>query len=165
MVGFLCTPKCSGAQLNHILINVLQVYVGLLHQLEAENAVKEGKDAALRSALMKIKTNSFVVTLAGATDLYRREQILSQQCQKIDQHIFEVTDNLKLQTKKIEEMLEEISGGKDLKDWSQEDAAKLDEHPWANLRTTVLEIIKKRTFRGETLNDIPVRERVTRQSM
>ena len=49
-------------------------------------------------SLGKDKDNSFVVTLAGATDVSRREQILSQQCQEIDQHIFEVADNLKIQT-------------------------------------------------------------------
>ena len=64
------------------------MYVGLLHQLEAEDATKQGTDAGVKSALTKMKTNSFVVTLAGATDIYKREQILSQQCQKIDQHIF-----------------------------------------------------------------------------
>ena len=62
------------------LRNFLQVYVGLLKQLKAEDAAKNGKKTAVNSALRKIKTKAFVITLAGATDIYRREQILSQQC-------------------------------------------------------------------------------------
>ena len=104
------------------------MYVGLLHQLQAENEVKEGKDEGVKSALSKIKTISFVVTLAGATDVYRREQILSQQCQKIDQYIYEVTDNLMLQTEKIQDMLNGLKGEKELKDWTIEEVRKLDDH-------------------------------------
>ena len=104
------------------------MYVGLLHQLEAEDALKQGKDTGVKSALTKMKTNSFVVTLSGATDVYKREQILSQQCQKIDQHIYEVTENLKLQTDKLEEMLKELADGKPFKDWIIEDVEKLDGH-------------------------------------
>ena len=66
--------------------------------MDAEDTLKDGKDVALNSALKKMKTKAFVITVAGATDIYRREQILSQQCQKIYQHIYEVYDNLKLQT-------------------------------------------------------------------
>ena len=58
-----------------------------MHQMDAEDTLKNGKDEALNSALKKIKTKAFAVTVAGATDIYRREQIVSQQCQKIDQHI------------------------------------------------------------------------------
>ena len=65
------------------LRNFLQVYVGLLHQMDAEDTLKDGKDVALNSALKKMKTKAFVITVAGATDIYRREQILSQQCQKL----------------------------------------------------------------------------------
>lgn len=143
---------------------MFQVYVGLLHQLEAEDTLKQGKDAGVRSALTKMKTNSFVVTLAGATDVYRREQILSQQCQKIDQHIFEVTDNLKQQTEKLEKMLKELSDGKEFKDWSMEEVEKLDDHLWENLKNTLKDMIKNNTFRGEKLDDYHVRGRVTRQS-
>ena len=138
--------------------------MGLLHQLEAENQVKEGKDAGVKSALAKMKTNAFIVTLAGATDVYRREQILSQQCQKIDQHIFEVTDNLKVQTEKIQEMLNGLTDGKDLKDWTIEDVDQLDGHLWANLKEVLTEIINTGKFRHEELSDVLVRERVTRQS-
>ena len=89
--------------------------MGALHQLEAENTPQEGKDKAVKIALSKMKTNSFVVTVAGVTDVYRRYQILSQQCQQIDQHIFEVTDNLKLQTENIQKMLSKLMDGKDSK--------------------------------------------------
>lgn len=55
---------------NKILL--FQVYVGLLHQLEAEDAVKQGSYEGVRSAQTKMKTNAFVVTLSGATDVYKR---------------------------------------------------------------------------------------------
>ena len=126
--------------------------------------MKEGKDAGVKTALAKMKTNSFIVTLAGATDVYRREQILSQQCQKIDQHIFEVTDNLKVQTDKIQEMLNGLTDGKELKDWTIEDVDLLDDHLWANLKEVLTEIIKTGKFRHEELSDVLVRDRVTRHS-
>jgi len=140
------------------------VYVGLLHQLEAEDTLKQGKDTGVRSALTKMKTNSFVVTLSGATDVYKREQILSQQCQKIDQHIFEVSDNLKQQIDKLETMLKELTDAKEFKDCTITDVEKLDGHLWENLKKTLTDIIKNEKFRGEQLNDFHVRGRVTRQS-
>lgn len=140
------------------------MYVGLLHQLEAEDTLKQGKDTGVRSALTKMKTNSFVVTLSGATDVYKREQILSQQCQKIDQHIFEVSDNLKQQIDKLETMLKELTDAKEFKDWTITDVEKLDGHLWENLKKTLTDIIKNEKFRGEELNDFHVRGRVTRQS-
>ena len=129
-----------------------------------EDALKQGKDTGVKSALTKMKTNSFVVTLSGATDVYKREQILSQQCQKIDQHIYEVTDNLKLQTDKLEEMLKELADGNPFKDWIIEDVEKLDGHLWENLKMTLVDIMKNNKFRGEELNDFHIRGRVTRQS-
>ena len=140
------------------------MYVGLLHQLEAEDTLKQGKDTGVRSALTKMKTNSFVVTLSGATDVYKREQILSQQCQKIDQHILEVSDNLKQQIDKLETMLKELTDAKEFKDWTITDVEKLDGHLWENLKKTLTDIIKNEKFRGEELNDFHVRGRVTRQS-
>ena len=140
------------------------MYVGLLHQLEAEDTLKQGKDTGVRSALSKMKTNSFVVTLSGATDVYKREQILSQQCQKIDQHIFEVSYNLKQQIDKLETMLKELTDAKEFKDWTITDVEKLDGHLWENLKKTLTDIIKNEKFRGEELNDFHVRGRVTRQS-
>ena len=140
------------------------MYVGLLHQLEAEDTLKQGKDTGVRSALTKMKTNSFVVTLSGATDVYKREQILSQQCQKIDQHIFEVSYNLKQQIDKLETILKELTDAKEFKDWTITDVEKLDGHLWENLKKTLTDIIKNEKFRGEELNDFHVRGRVTRQS-
>ena len=119
--------------------------------------MKEGKDAGVKTALAKMKTNSFIVTLAGATDVYRREQILSQQCQKIDQHIFEVTDNLKVQTDKIQEMLNGLTDGKELKDWTIEDVDLLDDHLWANLKEVLTEIIKTGKFRILTIFSTDIR--------
>ena len=81
-------------------------------------------------------------------------------CQKIEQHIYEVTDNLKLQTDKLEEMLKELADGKPFKDWIIEDVEKLDGH----LKMTLVDIMKNNKFRGEELNDFHIRGRVTRQS-
>ena len=147
------------------LRNFLQVYVGLMHQMDAEDTLKNGKDEALNSALKKIKTKAFAVTVAGATDIYRREQILSQQCQKIDQHIYEVYDNLKMQTDKLEEMLEDLTKGTPIKDWTEADVDKLDEHLWANLKVTLKDIFVTGKFRGEEMDDFPTRTRITRQSL
>ena len=146
------------------LRNFLQVYVGLLRQLKAEDAFKNGTDTAVNSALRKIKTKSFVITLAGATDIYRREQILSQQCQKIDQHIFEVYDNLQVQKEKLEEMLKNLTEGPDFRDWTLAEVNNLDSHLWANLKTTCKDIFVNETFRGEVLDDYGKRPRVTRQT-
>ena len=143
---------------------MFQVYVGLLYDLEAEDAVKQGSDEGVRSALTKMKTNSFVVTLSGATDVYKREKIYSRHCQKIDRHNYEMTDNLKLQTEKVEEMLNELSDGQEFKDWTIEDVEKLDGHLWENLKKTLTDIIQNNKFRGEELNDFHVKGRVTRQS-
>ena len=93
-----------------------------------------------------------VVTVAGATDIYRREQILSQQSQKIDQHIFEVYDNLENQTEKIQEMLNNLKGEKDHKNWDVEDVENLDDHLWANLKVALKDIFETGKFRGETLS-------------
>ena len=54
--------------------------------------------------MRKIKTKAFVTVVSGAADIYRREQILSQQCQNIDQHIFEVYDNLEIQKNKLKDI-------------------------------------------------------------
>ena len=146
------------------LRNFLQVYVNLLRQMKAEDASKNEKDTAVNSALRKIKTKSFVITLAGATDIYRREQILSQQCQKIDQHIFEVYDNLKIQKEKLEEMLKNLTEGPAFRDWTLAEVNNLDSHIWANLKTTCKDIFANETFRGEALDDFGKRPRVTRQT-
>ena len=146
------------------LRNFLQVYVGLLKQLKSEDATKNGKDAGVSAALRKMKTKAFVITLAGATDIYRREQILSQQCQKIDQHIYEVYDNLKLQKEKLEEMLKNLTEGTVFSDWTMSDVNELDNHLWANLSATCKDIFENTTFRGETLEDYSKRPRVTRQT-
>ena len=65
---------------------------------------KNGKDINLKSNLEKISGEKFVFILAGATDFYRREQILSQQCQKVDQFGFEVYDNIYIQLDKLKQM-------------------------------------------------------------
>ena len=114
--------------------------------MERENTLKAGKDIAVKSALAKMKTESFVVTVAGATDIYRREQILSQQSQKIDQHIFEVYDNLENQTEKIQEMLNNLKGERDHKDWDLGDVENLDDHLWANLNVALKDIFESGKF-------------------
>ena len=84
--------------------------MGLLHQLEAEDTLKKRKDTAVNAALTKIKSNWFIITVSGPADIYKREHILSQQCQNYDQHILEVYDNLQLQKNKLKDMLKEGMG-------------------------------------------------------
>ena len=79
-------------------------------------------------------------------------------------YIYEVTDNLKLQTEKVEEMLNELTDAKEFKDWTMEDVEKLNGHLWENLKKTLTDIIQNNKFRGEELSDYHVRGRVTRQS-
>ena len=54
-----------------------------------------------------------------------------------------MTDNLKVQTEKIQEMLNGLADGKDLKDWTIEDVDLLDGHLWAKLKEVLTEIINK----------------------
>ena len=61
-------------------------------------------------------------------------------------------------------MLAELTYCKDIKDWTMEDADKLDDHLWENLKKTLADIFQTSKFRGEHLNDSEVRERVTRHS-
>ena len=78
----------------------------------------------LNSILESITNQEFVVKLVGATDIFRKQQILSQQSQKIDQLVSEVYDNIKIQRDKL----------CDPNDWSFDDINNLDELNWAETR-------------------------------
>ena len=67
----------------------------------------------------------FVVTVAGATDIFRRQQIMSQQSQKVDQLISDVYGNLKIQIEKLKEINENLNSVKHPNDWAEEDVNKL----------------------------------------
>ena len=62
-------------------------------------------------------------------------------------------------------MLEDLTKGTPIKDWTELDVDKLDEHLWANLKVVLKNILSTGKFRGEELDDYPTRTRVTRQSL
>jgi hypothetical protein len=66
----------------YALRNFLAVYVPTVQKLDAENIEKNQKDESLNSNLELISREKFVLTLTGGTHIYRREEMLSQQCQK-----------------------------------------------------------------------------------
>ena len=113
---------------------------------------KNGKDINLKSNLEKISGEKFVFILAGATDFYRREQILSQQCQKVDQFGFEVYDNIYIQLDKLKQMEAQLSSvlkqsvGRDCQ---LSDFEVLDKHLFSNLKTSLTDILTTGKFRNE----------------
>ena len=79
----------------------------------------------------------------------------------MDQHIFEVYDNLEIQKNKLKDMLLNITEGTDIKDWTVRDVENLDEHLWTKLKTTLKDIFENTTFRGDTLDDFSKRPKET----
>ena len=123
-----------------------------MQKLDAEHVLKNGKDKNLKSNLEKISAEKFVLVLAGATDIYRREQILSQQCQKIDQFGFEVYDNIKTQLDKLQQMQSQISSVLkkcDGRNCILLDFKVLDAHLFSNLQAAVTDILTTGKFRNE----------------
>ena len=72
--------------------------------------------------------------LVGATDIFRKQQILSQQSQKNDQLVSEVYDNIKIQRDKLCDMNSDLDISKHPNDWSVDDINNLDELNWAETR-------------------------------
>ena len=134
-----------------VLRNFVNSYPALIQQMQYENNYKDGKEEDLKSTLEKSLQLEFVVKVAGSTDLFRRQQILSQQSQKVDQFIFEVFDNIKLQKQKLQEMHDNLISVKNPSEWNLEDIENLDEHLWENLRNALMEIVTTKKYKGEKL--------------
>ena len=80
--------------------------------------------------------------VAGATDIFRRQQILSQQAQKVDQLISDVYGNIVLQKEKLEQMNKELDSDRHPDDWTSDDLDKLDDHLWVETKKAIKEIIE-----------------------
>ena len=84
-----------------VLRNFINSYPALVKQMEYELEYTENKADKIDETLEKATDVEFVVTVVGATDIFRRQQIMSQQCQKVDQLISDVYGNLKMQIEKL----------------------------------------------------------------
>ena len=94
----------------------------------------EEKSEELKSILECITNQEFMVELVGGTEIFRKQQILSQQSQKIDQLVSEVYDNIKIQRDKLCDMNSDLDISKHPNDWSVDDINNLDELNWAETR-------------------------------
>ena len=115
--------------------------------MEYELTYTKDKAVDIKETLEKATDLEFVVKVAGATDIFRRQQIMSQQSQKVDQLISDVFGNLKLQVEKEKEMNGNLSSDKHPNDWDETDINKLDEHLWAETRKALQQIIKTNTYK------------------
>ena len=61
---------------------------------------------------------NFVAKVAGATDIFRRQQILSQQAQKVDQLISDVYGNIIHQKEKLEQMNKKLDSDRQPDNWT-----------------------------------------------
>lgn len=115
--------------------------------MEYELTYTKDKAVDIKETLEQATDLEFVVKVAGATDIFRRQQIMSQQSQKVDQLISDVFGNLKLQVEKEKEMNGNLSSDKHPNDWDETDINKLDEHLWAETRKALQQIIKTNTYK------------------
>ena len=96
--------------------------------MEYELTYTQNKAEELRDTLEKAIDLEFVVEVVGATDIFRRQQIMSQQSKKVDQLICDVFGNLKLQIEKEKLMNHNLNSEKHPNDWNGSDISQLDEH-------------------------------------
>lgn len=138
-----------------VLRNFRHSYQALMQQLQAENDVKDGKEMHIRDNLKKATSVEFVVALSGSVDIYRIQQILSQQSQKVDQQIYEVYENIKKQRDNLKKMATdlELSDRKHPSDWTVDDLEDLDILLWANLKDALNQILEENSFKKVKLHD------------
>lgn len=140
-----------------VLRNFINSYPALIKQMEYELSYTGDKAAELRDTLEQAKDIEFVITVVGATDIFRRQQILSQESQKVDQLICDVFGNLKIQLQKLKVMNQDLASEKHPNNWTETDAEALDEHLWAETRRALVEVIGKNEYKGiqlKTKNDL-----------
>ena len=125
-----------------VLRNFVNSYPALIQQLEYELSYSDNKSEEIKAILSEAKSVQFVVTLLGATDIFRRQQILSQQAQKLDQLISDLFGNIKLQLDKLKMINEHLKSNIHPDDWREDDIKEMDEHLLAGTRSGLLEISK-----------------------
>ena len=130
-----------------VLRNFINSYQALIRQMEYELTYTKDKAEDIRETLKEATDVEFVVKVVGATDIFRRQQIMSQQSQKVDQLISDVFGNLKLQVDKEKDMNEGLNLDKHPNDWDESDVMKLDQHLWAETRKALLEIVTSNTYK------------------
>ena len=131
-----------------VLRNFVNSYPALIQQLEYELSYSDNKSEEIKAILSEAKSVQFVVTLLGATDIFRRQQILSQQAQKLDQLISDLFGNIKLQLDKLKMINEHLKSNIHPDDWREDDIKEMDEHLLAETRSGLLEIVQTLTFKG-----------------
>ena len=134
-----------------VLRNCSYAYRALVEQMKAENDIKEGKEKNLRECLEKATSVEFVVSLSGAKDIYRVQQILSQQSQNIDQQIYEVYENINEQLNNLKLLKKGLESDKHPCDWTEDDLEAMDILLLANLKAALKEIITENQFKGVKL--------------
>ena len=138
-----------------VLRNFLNSYPALIQQMEHElTYIKDAKSTSLANTLYESTTIEFVVKVAGATDIFRRQQILSQQSQKVDQLISDVYGNIRHQKEKLEQMNEDLKSDKHPDNWRTEDIEKMDDHLWVETRKALKEIVENKAYKNVALNRI-----------
>lgn len=131
-----------------VLQNFRHSYQTLMQQLQAENDVKDGKEEHIRDNLEKATSVECVAALSGSVDIYRIQQMLSQQSQKVDQQIYEVYENIKKQQDNLKRMVMdlELSVRKHPSDWTVDNVEDLDILLWPNLKGAFNQILEENSL-------------------
>jgi hypothetical protein len=133
-----------------VLRNLLNSYPAIIKQMEYE--LSYSNNEALQETLEEATSLQFIVTVLGATDIFRRQQIMSQQSQKVDQLISDVFGNTKMQVEKLKLINEHIKSDKHPDNWDETDINKLDDHLMNETKKGLSEIIKENTYKGIEIN-------------
>ena len=135
-----------------VLRNFLNSYPALIQQIEYElSYTKVAKAGDLKDTLKEATSIEFVVKVAGAADIFRRQQILSQQAQRVDQLISDVYGNITLQKEKLEQMNKELESDKHPDNWTSDDLDKLDDHLWVETKKAIKEIVETKSYKEVVL--------------
>ncbi len=134
-----------------VLRNFVNSYPALVEQIKYELSYTDDKSDELKETLKSVTDLEFVVKLLGATDIFRRQQILSQQSQKVDQLVSDVYGNIKMQRDKLEGMNKDLDSTKHPSDWTVDDIKNLDELNWAETRKGLAQIVANNSYKGVDL--------------
>ena len=132
------------------LRNFLNSYPAIIKQMEYE--LSYSNNEVLQETLEEATSLQFIVTVLGATDIFRRQQIMSQQSQKVDQLISNVFGNTKIQVEKLKLIKEDLKSDKHPDNWDETDINKLDDHLMNETKKGLSEIIKENKYKGIKIN-------------
>ena len=132
------------------LRNFLNSYPAIIKQMEYE--LSYSNNEVLQETLEEATSLQFIVTVLGATDIFRRQQIMSQQSQKVDQLISDVFGNTKIQVEKLKLIKEDLKSDKHPDNWDETDINKLDDHLMNETKKGLSEIIKENKYKGIKIN-------------